>query len=229
MIYNNYNYILNGIVHEIPIDSTIKLESDPLEEKYLITNKYLIKIINDLFDFLSIEYTIINNTLLGLKIFNGINIFEEYNEFLIEKNNIKKLLKEKDYLLSNNIDLQFVDEKYFKIETTVFNKIHTYAYIYIFEVDNDVITFCDKLNDVYNFKFYDVYPIQKKKFEEFEISVPNKIDIVLEQTHMNLDFLILKSTKMIVKKFMEEKKFVFFLIIYLVFLNTIHRDQINKG
>ena len=40
---------------------------------------------NDLFDFLSIEYTIINNTLLGLKIFNGINIFEEYNEFLIEK------------------------------------------------------------------------------------------------------------------------------------------------
>ena len=225
MIYNNYNYILNGIVHETPLNSSIKFESEPLEQKYLITNKYFIKIINDLFDYLSIEYTIIKNTLLGQKIFNGVNIFEEFNEFLIEKNNIKKLLKEKDYLKSNYIDLHFIDEKYFLLETRIFNELKTYAYIYIFDVDNDIVTFCDKTNQVFNFKFYDVYPIQKNKFEEFEVSVPNKIDIVLKQTGIKLDYLILKSNKMIVKKFMEEKTFVFCLINYLVFLYKIENDS----
>ena len=77
MLKNNYNYILNGIPHEVNINSSIKIKSDPLEEKKLLSNKFMIKILNDLFLYLSIDYCIINQTLLGHKIFKGINIFEE--------------------------------------------------------------------------------------------------------------------------------------------------------
>ena len=42
---NNYNYILNGISHEINLDSKIKILSDPLDEKKLFSNKFMLKII----------------------------------------------------------------------------------------------------------------------------------------------------------------------------------------
>ena len=63
MLKNNYNYILNGISHEININSSIKIQSYPLDEKKLLSNKFMIKIINDLFEYLSIDYCIINKTL----------------------------------------------------------------------------------------------------------------------------------------------------------------------
>ena len=40
---NNYNYILNGITHEIPLNSNIKIRVDPINEEQLISNKYMIK------------------------------------------------------------------------------------------------------------------------------------------------------------------------------------------
>ena len=77
MLKNNYNYILNGISHEIEIKSNIKIKQNPLDEIVLISNKFMLKFINDLFDYNSIEYTLMGNTLLGCEIFKGINIFKK--------------------------------------------------------------------------------------------------------------------------------------------------------
>lgn len=216
---NNYNYILNGITHKININSSIKISSDPLDEKYLISNKFMIKILNDLFDYLNIDYCLINKTLLGQKIFNGINIFEENIEILIQKNNIKKILKEIDYLNNNNIIINNIDDKYLIVETSFFDKIDVICYIYLFNEENNKIYFYDTKNNIYNLDFYDIFPIKKDSFEEYKVSIPNKIDNVLKVFDINLNFINFKCYNKIVNVFLKKNKDVFFVIIYLIFIN----------
>lgn len=216
---NNYNYILNGITHKININSSIKISSDPLDEKYLISNKFMIKILNDLFDYLNIDYCLINKTLLGQKIFNGINIFEENIEILIQKNNIKKILKEIEYLNNNNIIINNIDDKYLIVETSFFDKIDVVCYIYLFNEENNKIYFYDTKNNIYNLDFYDIFPIKKDSFEEYKVSIPNKIDNVLKVFDINLNFINFKSYNKIVNIFLKKNKDVFFVIIYLIFIN----------
>ena len=103
---NHFNYILNGIYHKININSSIKISSDYLEEKQLLGIKFFMKIIIDLFEYLNIDYCLINKTLLGQKIFDGVHIFEDSIELLIQKNNIKKIIKEENFLNENNIYIE---------------------------------------------------------------------------------------------------------------------------
>jgi len=221
---NNYNYILNGISHEVNIDSSIKILSDPLEEKKLLSNKFMLKILNDLFEYLSIDYTIINNTLLGQKIFKGIHIFEEDIEILIDYNNIKKLLKEENYLNNNDIYLKNFD-KYTLIKTNFFQNVEVKCYIYLYKLDKNIMNFYDSNNKLYNLNFYDIFPLKKEIIEEYYIYVPNKIDNVLENCGYSLNLIILKSYKSIVKKFYQENQEVFQTIIYIILL-TFYQDCI---
>ena len=109
MLKNNYNYILNGISHEIEIKSNIKIQQDPLDEIILISNKFMLKFINDLFDYNSIEYILLGNCLLGCEIFQGINIFKNDIELMTLKNNFVKIKNLKEYLESNNFNIRFYD------------------------------------------------------------------------------------------------------------------------
>lgn len=224
---NNYNYILNGISHEINIDSKIKILSDPLDEKKLLSNKFMLKILNDLFEYLSIDYTIINSTLIGYKIFKGINIFEEDLEILIEKSNIKKLLKEEQYLLDNDIVIENFNDKFLIIKTLFFLNTEVISYIYLFQTENNILNFYDKNNNIYNLNFYDIFPIQKNLIEEFNINIPNKVDSVLTLCGYNLNLIIFKSFKAIVKKFYIDHIEVFQTIIYILFIYLHQNKLIN--
>jgi hypothetical protein len=60
---DKYNYSLNGIEHEIILNHTLKIDQKPLNEKILVSNKYLMKYINDLPDlhkYKKIDYTLFN-------------------------------------------------------------------------------------------------------------------------------------------------------------------------
>jgi hypothetical protein len=46
-----------------------------------------------------------------------------------------------------------------------------------------------------NHPFYDIFPIKKSNFEEFNISVPNKIDKVLESYNFNLNYIVFTKKK----------------------------------
>lgn len=218
MFKNNYNYILNGIPHEINLNSSIKILSDPLDEKKLLSNKFMIKILNDLFDYLSIDYTLIFNTLLGQKIFEGVNIFEENIEILIEKNNLKKLLKEENYLNENNISIKNINDKYLILKTSFYNNVEVICFIYLFNLNNNILYFYNNNLKIYNLNFYDIFPLKKDNFEEFNISIPNKINKVLEICEINLNFIHFKSKKMIIKKFLLKHYNVLFIIIYIIFI-----------
>ena len=168
--------------------------------------------------FLSIDYCIINNTLLGQKIFKGINIFEENIEILIQKNNLKKLLKEEDFLRNNNIIIDNIDNKYLILKTYFFNNIEVLSYIFLFNEENNIINFYNNDEKIYNLNFYDIFPIKQEEYEEFNINVPNKIDDVLNKCDINLKFLNFKSDKMIVKNYFENNFNVCYIFIYIVFL-----------
>ena len=215
---NNFNYILNGISHEININSSIKISSEPLDEKILLSNKFMIKIISDFFEYLNIDYCLINKTLLGKKIFNGVNIFEENTELLIQKNNIKKIFKEEEYLNNNNIYIKNLDNKYLIINTSFYENIDISCYIYLFNKENTTIYFYNNKNNIIHLDFYDIYPIKKDLFEEFNTCIPNKINNVLKNCNINLNFINFYSDKILVKKFLDNNKNISKIIIYLLFL-----------
>mgnify|MGYP001349347593 CR=1 FL=1 len=214
---NNYNYILNGIPHEINLNSSIKILTEPLDEKKILSNKFMIKIINDLLIYLNIDFCLINNTLLGQKIFSGVNIFEEDIEILIEKNNIKKILKEIDFLNNNDITITNYN-KYLLLNTNFYNNIEVSTYIYLFEQENNNIHFENNNNEIINLNFYDIFPIKSTIFEEFEVSIPNKIDNVLLNCNIDLNFLYFKSEKILISKFLNNNQKIVFLFYYLLYL-----------
>ena len=213
---NNFNYILNGISHEVNINSSIKISSNPLDEKQLLSNKFLLKIINDLLIYLEIDYCLINKTLLGQKIFKGINIFENNLEILIHKHNIKKLLKEKNYLFNNKIYIHN-QQKYLIIETFFF-QLSTKCYIYLFHEENNKIYFYNYLNEVINLDFYDIFPLKKDIFEEFNVYIPNKIDNVLTNCNINLNFIHFKNNKIFIQEFLNKNKNINYILLYLIFI-----------
>ena len=198
MLNDKYNYNLNGIEHEIILNNTLKIDQQPLNNKILVSNKYMIKYINDLFTYNSIEYCFINNTLLGIYIFNGVNIFNGNIELCISESNLLKLKKIEDDIKSDDFDIKFY-EKYIRLSTIFFDNIKVYAYIYLLD---DLLKYHTQTSKEYAHEFYDIYPIKKSKFEEFEVSVPNKIEKVLETYNFNIDYIIFSKNKS--KQIIEE-------------------------
>lgn len=196
MFNDKYNYSLNGIEHEIVLNHTLKIDQQPINEKILVSNKYLIKYINDLFDYHNIEYSIISNTLLGSYIFNGINIFNSVLEVCTQDSNFIKIKKLEEDIKNDDFNIQFL-EKHIIVSTSFFEKIKVCIYIYPLqsEMNNDFLSYYTLDNKLIAHKFYDIYPIKKNKFEEFEISIPNKIDKVLESYSFNLNYISFTKKK----------------------------------
>ena len=185
---NNYNYILNGITHEIPLNSNIKIRVDPINEEQLISNKYMIKFIIDLFDYHNIDYFLLGDALLGFKIFNGINLFSNKIEFGIIKNNLIKLQKLEQYLIDNDFNIYYF-ENFILIKSIFFNEMNIYAIIYLLENDKKLFLKNEK-NDFIFFDFYQIFPLNKVVFEEFNVYVPNKIEDVLNSYNINYSNII---------------------------------------
>lgn len=206
MSKEKFNYALNGIEHEIILNHTLKIDQKPINEKTLVSNKYLIKYINDLFEYHSIEYAIINNSLLGIYIFNGINIFNSNLELCTQDNNFFKIRKLENEIKNDGFDIIFYDN-YIKISTIFFDNIKSTLNIYSITSDsneeNDLLNYLTADNKIISHQFYDIFPIKKNKFEEFEVSIPNKIENVLESSGFNLNYIVF-SKKKDNKKIIEE-------------------------
>ena len=202
---DKYNYSLNGIEHEIILNHNLKIDQKPLNEKILVSNKYLMKYINDLFDYHSIEYIVVGNTLLGVYIFNGINIFNQTLELCTLENNFFKIRKIEDEIKNDDFDIIFNDN-YIKISTIFFDNIKSTIYIYPLNNDQneDTLNYITYNNQTIIHHFYDIFPIRKNNFEEFNISVPNKIDKVLESYNFNLNYIVFTKKKKDNKKIIEE-------------------------
>lgn len=222
MFNEKYNYSLNGIEHEIILNHNLKIDQKPINDKILVSNKYIIKYINDLFDFNSIEYCLISNSLLGVYIFNGINIFNETLEICTLDSNFYKIKKLEEDIINDGFSIEF-NENHIKISTIFFEKIKTNIYIYPLEndVNEDILKYVNVNNEYLKHKFYDIFPIKKHNFEEFEVSVPNKIEKVLESYNFDLNYIYFakkkKNNKIIIEE-IEEKKSI----------NTIIKDNINN-
>lgn len=202
---DKYNYSLNGIEHEIILNHTLKIDQKPLNEKILVSNKYLMKYINDLFDYHSIEYIVVGNTLLGVYIFNGINIFNQTLEICTLENNFFKIRKIEDEIKNDDFDIIFNDN-YIKISTIFFENIRSTLYIYPLNNDQneDALNYITYNNLTIIHPFYDIFPIKKNNFEEFNISVPNKMDKVLESYNFNLNYIVFTKKNKDNKKIIEE-------------------------
>jgi len=196
MLNDKYNYTLNGIEHEIILNNTLKIEQEPINDKILISIKYTLKYINDIFDYNLIEYCLVSNSLLGFYIFNGINIFNSTLEICISDIYIHKIHKIQDQIKNDGIDIHFY-EKYIKLSSIFIDNIKIHIYIYLLENDSndDTLKYYNYKNNLLVHKFYDIYPIKKNKFEEFEISVPNKIENILESYNFNLNYITFSKYK----------------------------------
>ena len=188
---NNYNYTLNGISHEISLQSNIKIRVQPHHEKILISNKYMIKFINDLFEHYNIDYFLCGHTLLGHKLFEGVHLFSDKIELGIIKNNLVKLRKCEQFLIDNDFQIYFF-EHFVIVETIFFENSKSYVIIYLID-DAKQLFLKNEKNDIYLFDFYDIFPIKKIKYEEFTSYVPNKINNVLKIFQFQLKTIVFKK------------------------------------
>lgn len=189
---DKYNYTLNGIEHQIPLNSNIIINSEPLNEKILISNKFLIKYLHDLFSLNSIDYFITYHTLLGYYVFEGINLFKKNIYLCISDHHLNKLLKLKEQIIKDDFIFEEKDN-YYIIKTSFFDKIIVSSYIYIIKNDENkkLIHSINNIESILD--FYDIYPLQEKNYEEFKIFIPNKIDNVLNSYLFNLNSIIFNS------------------------------------
>jgi hypothetical protein len=204
MLSDKYNYSLNGINHEIILNHSLKIDQEPINDKILVSNKYIIKYINDLFDYISLEYCFVGNSLMGIYIFNGINIFNSLIEICILDCNFLKIKKIEDDIKNDGFDIYF-NNNYIKISNIFFDniKVEIFIYLLVSDSDNDLLKYTTINNINISHEFYDIFPIKKTIFEDYEVSVPNKIEKVLETYNFNLNYIIFTKNKCD-KKIIEE-------------------------
>jgi hypothetical protein len=189
---DKFNYTLNGIEHQISLNSRIIIKNEPLNEKILISNKFLLKYIHDLFKIHNIEYFISYYTLLGYYVFEGINLYHKDLYICIPDHHYNKLIKLKEDIKKD--DFIFIEkENYISIKTILFDKITVSLYIFFIKTDDDK----NMIHSIHNIEsklnFYDIYPLQEQKYEEFTVSVPNKIDNVLNSYQININHIIFEN------------------------------------
>jgi hypothetical protein len=193
MINDKYNYSLNGIEHEILLNNHIKIDKKPLHEIELVSNKYLLKYIHDMFNIHNIQYILTGDALLGSYIFKGIHIFNSTLELCTSDIHFIKLKKLENEIKNDGFDMIIYDHK-IKISTIFFKKYKCVAYIYPIINDNNFLK-CDINKKIIYHDFYDIYPIKNVIFEEFEICVPNKVEKVLQLFGFNINYISFSNNK----------------------------------
>ncbi len=193
---DSFNYTLNGISHEIPIHSNLIIHQNPLQDKLLISQKFILKYIHDFLQFHSIDYFIIHNTLLGYHLFQGIHIFYPTIEICLNQHHLPKFIKLKEEIIRDGFTFH-ESQHHIILSSSFFQKSNVELIIHILYSNEDEL-------QLYHFQYpektkinhllYDIYPLQNVKYEEFNVSVPNKITKVLENCQFNLNFIQFKNS-----------------------------------
>ena len=208
ILQDSYRYTLNGVYHEIcnPNSSSMrKLDISSLRsrEKHLVSQKFLLKYLHDLFEHHQIDYTIFHETLRGQSIFQGIHIFEKKIEICMMYRPLQTLLGQD--LLRDGFFLDFESPYFAVISTQFFDLITVKAYIYFFRRDLENTSQIITIHPLYlsRFKRYTdldlsltplhsdrdykilslplstIFPPQRAPFEDFEVYLPHKPSLLL--------------------------------------------------
>lgn len=218
MISDSYHYTLNNVYHNISKNNIIIQNNllSQIQEKELMSQKYLLKYLHDFFTYHSIDYSIFNNTLLGYHLFEGLHIFYHQIECIMMYRNFEEFSKE---LINDGFHIDFMSQYICVISSSFINKIQVKAFIYFIHKNEDSLYFlsplyvnqCKKYKDLlkekelYHLKFIllnQIFPCKKVKYEDFEVFIPNKIEELLNIIELKKDTYIfdeINSSKKILK------------------------------
>ncbi len=192
---DSYHYTLNNVYHHISNDQIIIKNNllSQINEKELMSQKYLLKYLHDFFIFHNIDYVLFNNTLLGYYLFEGLHIFYNQIELIMMYRDFQEFSKE---LINDGFHIDFSSKYLCVISSSFINKIQVKAFIYFIHNGENSLYFlsplyvsqCKKYKDLlkekeeYHLKFIslnNIFPCKKVKYEDFEIFIPNKIEELL--------------------------------------------------
>lgn len=224
IINDSYHYTLNNVYHNISKDNIIIDNNlfSHINEKELISQKYLLKYLNDFFEFHNIDYSIYYNTLLGYHLFNGLHIFNHQIELIMMYRDLTLFQNE---LNNDGFNIDFISNYLCVISSSFLNKINVKAHIYfihnnetsLYHLSPIFVNNCKSYKELlkekenYHLKFIslnDIFPCKKVKYEDFEVFIPNKIENLLEILELKKDiynFDLSNIHKKIVKNNNEEK------------------------
>ncbi len=192
-----------------------------INEKELMSQKYLLKYLHDFFIFHNIDYSIFYNTLLGYHLFQGLHIFYHQIELIMMYRDFQEFSKE---LINDGFHIDFTSQYLCVISSSFINKIQVKAFIYFIHNGNDSLYFlsplyvnqCKKYKDLlkeketYHLKFVllnQIFPCKKVNYEDFEIYIPNKMYELLEIIELKKNIYTFdKILTTLIKKEIEEEK-----------------------
>lgn len=196
MLSDTYHYTFNHVYHPISKNNIIIKNNllSQIDEKGLMSQKYLLKYLHDFFVFHNIDYSLFNHTLLGYHLFEGLHIFYHQIEFIMMYRDFQEFSKE---LINDGFHIDFNSKYLCVISSSFINKIQVKAFIYFIHNGENSLYFlsplyvsqCKKYKDLlkekeaYHLKFVllnQIFPCKKVKYEDFEIFIPNKMDQILE-------------------------------------------------
>ena len=217
MISDSYHYTLNNVYHSISNNIIIQNNLlSQIQEKELMSQKYLLKYLHDFFTYHSIDYSIFNHTLLGYHLFEGLHIFYHQIECIMMYRNFEEFSKE---LMNDGFHIDFMSQYICVISSSFINKIQIKAFIYFIHKDEHSLYFlsplyvnqCKRYKDLlkekeeYHLKFVSlniIFPCKKVKYEDFEVFIPNKIEELLKIVELKKDTYLfdeINSSKKILK------------------------------
>ncbi len=224
---STYHYTLNGVSHSIQnnqINMDPKLLSS-LDEKILLSQKYLLKYLHDLFEYHHIDYSIYHKTLLGFHLFQGVHIFHHQLELMMMYRNFEDLYKE---LKSDGFHIDFESKYILVISTSFFDKIHIKCFIYLAHMHEDDTLYHlspHYLESTKRYKellqpkeayhltfvpFSSIFPCKIESYEDFQVYTPNKIIPILQLLNLHQDEYHFHSSnikeKLLKKEEQEEDK-----------------------
>jgi hypothetical protein len=142
------------------------------------------------------EYFITNHTLLGHHIFKGIHLFHPFIEVIVPFHHYQKIIKMKDEFQKD--EFQLCEYPHHSIlSSSFFSKQSIELFIYPLFPNPSHSTQFQMIHpenqEKISFHLYDIYPLQKKEYEEFEVYIPHKPTTILENAHFNLHFIQFKE------------------------------------
>ena len=201
---DNYHYTLNGVTHSIP-SNKVDIESSMLEnlnQKRLMSVKFLLKYLHDLFEVHSIDYAIYGKTLLGYEVFQGVHIFQPTVEIVMMYRSMEEIVKE---IQGDGFHIDFSSPYMMVISGSFFEREMLKAHIYFIhssdssenpyyhislqyvdqcktyrEIPSDASTFTP--SEAYKFhtlSFYHLFPYKKVPYEDFHLFIPNQYLAIL--------------------------------------------------
>ncbi len=222
MLSDSYHYTFNHVYHPISKNNMIIQNHllSQIDEKGLMSQKYLLKYLHDFFIFHNIDYSLFNNTLLGYHLFEGLHIFYHQIELLMMYRDFQEFSKE---LINDGFHIDFTSQYLCVISSSFINKIQVKAFIYFIHNGENSLYFlsplyvsqCKKYKDLlkeketYHLKFVllnQLFPCKKVKYEDFEIFIPNKVDKILEIIELKRETYIFDDLSILDKKIKKKEE-----------------------